>query len=193
MNIGQFLNKEDFELTKQEIFEKFTDYELPKDIDIRIIGSDLKMNREYIDHAGVYKYRYHPEFDRKCNFKDNPLILSYHYPEMNRKYHTQISDYIENDGRAIQISQANHLISHDPPFFCFYQADFETVGAHILDCYGSFEDFNIITNIPYGKQVLHPKRAKNIRKKIKMDKMDPDKYKYKNVALQQLFRRFGKF
>lgn len=152
------------------------------------------MNKEHIEHAGISKYQYQPQFDRKCNFKDNPLILSYHYPELNRRFHRQVSDYVEADGNSIEhVSKPNSLISQDPPFFSFYQGDFERIGAHILDCYGSFKDFNIITNIPYGKQVLHPKQAKNMKRKVEKGIVDSNKLKYQNSELQNLFRRFGRF
>lgn len=48
-----------------EIFDMLMNYELPSNIDIRIIGSDLKMFKDYIDQAEIHKYRYQPTFDRK--------------------------------------------------------------------------------------------------------------------------------
>lgn len=185
-------NQEEFAKTKEEIFKRFYEYELPKDVDIRIIGSDIKMFKESIDQAEIHKYRYHPDFDRSCNFKDNPLIPSYHFPELNRRYHPQISDYVRSGDSAIEVKSTNPLISHDPPFFSFYQGDFETIGKHLLECYGSFEDFNIITNVPYGKQVLHPKRAKNVSKKVEKGLMSAEDMKQQYSGLQNIFRRFGK-
>jgi len=83
---------------------------------------------------------------------------------LNRKHHHQISDFVEADETQITTAKPGSLTFQDPPFFSFYRGDFETVAEHIMNCYGSFKDFNIITNVPYGKQVLRPRRAKQLRK-----------------------------
>lgn len=57
-------NTKEFEETKTEIFDKLMDYELDPDVDIRVIGSDVKMVKDYIENAGIYKYRHSYNFDR---------------------------------------------------------------------------------------------------------------------------------
>jgi 23S rRNA G2445 N2-methylase RlmL len=184
--------EEEFKQVMEEIFKNLLNYELDPAVDIRVIGSDIKMFRDYVDQAELYKYRHHPNFSRNCNFKDNPLILSYHFPELNRKHHEQISDFVEAEGAEIATARVNSLVTQDPPFFSFYKGDFETIAHHILECYGSFKDFNIITNVPYGKQVLHPKRAKNLNKKVEKGIVPAEDVKYQYSAIQNTFRRFGK-
>lgn len=110
-------NRKEFEQVKEEVFQRLMNYELDPEVDIRVIGSDKQVYREYIDRAQISRYRYHPNFDRKCDFKDNPLLLSYHFPELNRTYHEQLSDYAESNGKAVSVSRPNSLISQEPPFF----------------------------------------------------------------------------
>ena len=185
-------SEEEFLKEKEEIFNKLLDYELPKDIDIRIIGSDIKMFRNYIDQAEIHKLRYNPNMQRRWNFKDNPLILSYHYPELNRKHYNQISDFKESNENAVSTQKIGSLIEQDPPFFSFYRGDFEVVARHIRECYGTFENFNIITNVPYGEKVMHPKRAKNTKRKLEKGIISAEDHKHEFSDIQNLFRRFGK-
>jgi hypothetical protein len=91
------------------------------------------MFRDYIDNAGISQYRHAYQSSRECNFKDNPLIPSFHFPDLNRRHHAQISDFKEDDGKAISVARPGSLITQDPPFFSFYKGDFETVGQHILN------------------------------------------------------------
>ena len=107
-------------------------YELDPKVDIRVIGSDVKMFRDYIDNAGISQYRHSYENTQQCNFRDNPLIPSYHFPDLNRRHHQQISDFVQDDGNAISVARPSSLIVQDAPFFSFYKGDFETVGQHIL-------------------------------------------------------------
>jgi 23S rRNA G2445 N2-methylase RlmL len=184
-------NKEDFAQTKEEIFQRLLEYELDPEVDIRVIGSDLKVFKEHVENAEIYKYRYQPNFDRTWNFRDNPLLYSYHYPELNRQHQEQLTDFVESSERAVSHAKQNSLISQDPPFFSFYKGDFEAVGQHLLSVYGSFKDFSIITNVPYGKQVMHPKQSKNFKRKIGKDLVD-SKQKYQYSSIQDTFRRFGR-
>ena len=120
------------------------------------------------------------------------MILSYHYPELNRKYYNQISDYVESNETSVSLPKVGSLIEQDPPFFSFYKGDFEVVARHIRECFGSFEHFNIVTNIPYGEKVMQPKRAKNTKKKIEKGIILAEDQKLEYSEIQNLFRRFGK-
>ena len=57
-------NPEEFEETKTEIFNKLFDYELDPAVDIRVIGSDIIMVKDYIENAGIHKYRHNYKFNR---------------------------------------------------------------------------------------------------------------------------------
>lgn len=118
------------------------------------------------------------------------MLYSYHYPGLNRAHFQQIPDFVETNEKAVSVNRQNSLISQDPPFFSFYKGDFDTVAHQIISWYGSFKDFNIITNVPYGKQVLHPKQVKNINKKTDKGLIEGNKYQF--AAIQNTFRRFGK-
>ena len=185
-------NEEEFNKEKEEMFNSLLNYELPSNIDIRVVGSDIKMFKDYIHQAEIHKYRYSPTMSRKWNFKDNPLILSYHYPELNRKYYNQISDYVESNESSVSLPKVGSLIEQDPPFFSFYKGDFEVVARHVRECFDSFEHFNIVTNIPYGEKVMQPKRAKNTKKKIEKGIILAEDQKFEYSEIQNLFRRFGK-
>lgn len=119
------------------------------------------------------------------------MILSYHYPELNRKFYNQISNYEESSESAVATQKAGSLIEQDPPFFSFYRGDFEVVARHLRECYGSFEHFNIITNVPYGDKVMSPKRAKNTKRKVEKGIIPAEEQKYEYAGIQNLFRRFG--
>ena len=126
-------NRNEFNETKELIFKNILDYELDPDVDIRIIGSDVNTYRDYIDKSGIANYRHHPNFNRTCDFKENPLIPSYHFPDLNRRHHQQLSDYVEGKGSELVSSKPGSLMSQEPPFFSFYRGDFETVAGHLMN------------------------------------------------------------
>ena len=47
------------------MFNSLLNYELPPNIDIRVVGSDIKMFKDYIHQAEIHKYRYSPTMSRK--------------------------------------------------------------------------------------------------------------------------------
>jgi len=125
-------NREEFDQTRTEIFEQLMNYELDPAVDIRIIGSDIKVFKDHIEQAEIYKFRHHPNFNRESNFKDNPMLYSYHYPGLNRAHFQQIPDFVETNEKAVSVNRQNSLISQDPPFFSFYKGDFDTVAHQII-------------------------------------------------------------
>ncbi|CAI2363892.1 unnamed protein product [Moneuplotes crassus] len=181
---------DEFEETKSEIFKTLENYELDPKVDIRIIGSDIKMIKDYIYNSGIPFYRHNPSFSPTCSFKDNPLLPSYHFPPLHRHHQDQLPSPT-SPSTTLTSSQPGSLTTQAPPFFSFYKGDFEAVAHQIHSTYGSFKDFSIITNVPYGKQILHPKQAKNLDKKMAKGIIDQKKRGYQYTGIQDVFRRFG--
>jgi len=130
-----------------------------------VIGSDSSLNAikasiENIENSQVGQFPPHSNFE----ISSNPITFVRHFP--NSK--TLLGD-------------ASIQETYKSPYLSLYHGDFQTIGSYISQ-FMDIKDFSIVTNVPYGNQILSPKAVKQSKDEL----LDYNQ-------IQSMFRRFGRF
>ncbi|CDW76469.1 UNKNOWN [Stylonychia lemnae] len=162
---------------QREQYEKFkeelNDYQkmVKKDqIDIQIIGSDVSQKAietsiKNCDHSDIEKLIQRGLVaPRLRGFINNPMIFSSHWPKYSYDENGEAATSVLMDFKQ---TDRNQLLS-------LYQGDFQSIGSQLASLTENFQDFTILTNVPYGEQ-------------------SKEKQRHTDTDLQNIYRRFGKF
>ena len=105
---------------------------------------------------------------RKHGYINDPLILSSNWPK----------PFTRAEDGTVLMSSASQLMNFQQQerdlVLSVYHGDFQLIGHRLAENTKGFEDFSILTNVPYG-----------VQSKEKQRQTDTD--------LHNLYRRFGKF
>jgi len=140
-------NSAEFDAFKREI-EDFESARKRDDIDIWVIGSDISLKaidacEKNIEHAEVQKFYDHGLLSAPLRPKiADPLTMQSHWPKPSVEGAQNLA------AREVTIANSTQLDS----FLSLYHGSFDKIGHKLGQLTNGFEDFSIITNVPYGEQ-----------------------------------------
>ena len=138
-----------YEQFRREL-EEFKAVDEKDKIDVWVVGSDLSVRaietaEKNIEFAELDELFHHEQFKRADHPRlNNPLIYQAHWPK-RRLSLPSTSVAQSQPGGSGELYQAN-----ESTYLSLYQGSFEAIGQRLAPITNSFEDFSIISNIPYG-------------------------------------------